>query len=300
MRGCGSTARKKISTAIYAWRHSHALACGRAAAPSSHALHMHCVSILLLLMHCTHLRQLPLLDDRLRGFMARRDRRGQRDPRMHRLEHRYVLCPCECPGGRRKVHGGAQEHAAGRGAHPNPYATRAPIAHPPRSQAGVLLLISGIIQSIMSMTVLGFMIALLNAVNESSYCKDRYLSCTSSSDGTVCADWYGEDALCVRGSVGDDDYSCTTKSAHDVCKSAHGGAKDAVSVPLRVSIPQPLCYRCTIYAPAPHVQPLLLPLTHPHPPQGFIVIVFGITIVFLLIAGVPTYSHAYIQCALSC
>merc|ERR1712166_828332 len=114
--------------------------------------------------------------------------------------------------------------------------------------AGVLLLIAGTLQAIMSVTVLGFMIALLNAVNESSYCKDRYLSCTSSSDGTVCADWYGEDALCVRGSVGDDDYSCTTKSAHDVCKSAHGGAKDAVS--------------------------------------GFIVIVFGITIVFLLIAGI--------------
>jgi len=158
----------------------------------------------------------------------------------------------------------------------------------------VLLLIAGTLQAIMSVTVLGFMIALLNAVNESSYCKDRYLSCTSSSDGTVCADWYGEDALCTRDectrdcSNSQNQYttSCTTKSAHDLCKSVHGGAKDVVSVPLRVFIPQPLCYRCTIYAPAPHVQPLLLPLTHPHPPQGFIVIVFGITIVFLLIAGI--------------
>ena len=131
MRGCGSTARKKISTAIYAWRHSHTLACGRAAAPSSHALHMHSVCMFLLLMHCTHLRQLPLLDDRLRGFMARRDRRGLRDPRMHRLEHRYVLRPGECPGGRRKVHGGAQEHAAGRSAHPpQPVHRRAPSPHP--------------------------------------------------------------------------------------------------------------------------------------------------------------------------
>jgi len=122
--------------------------------------------------------------------------------------------------------------------------------------AGVLLLISGIIQSIMSMTVLGFMIALLNAVNESSYCKDRYVPCTSSSDGTVCADWYGEDALCTRDECTRDcsnsqnqyNTSCTTKSAHDLCKSVHGGAKDVVS--------------------------------------GFIVIVFGITIVFLLIAGI--------------
>lgn len=130
--------------------------------------------------------------------------------------------------------------------------------------AAVLLLIAGIIQLIMSVTVLGFMIAILNEVNESSYCKDRYVDCTQDSDGTVCADsWYGDDAMCMKNCVGDDycyqtagTTSCTTKQSYESCKSVHGVGKDVVS--------------------------------------GFIVVVFGITIAFLLIAGIlNTIGGAY-------
>ena len=111
--GDGCTTKKKHGG-------SRAPACGHAAAPSSHAMHMHCVCVLLLLMHCTHLRQLHLLADRLRCFLAGRDWRGLRDPRMHRLEHPYVLRPGDYPGGRWEVLGGAQEHAARRDTHPQP------------------------------------------------------------------------------------------------------------------------------------------------------------------------------------
>lgn len=74
----------------------------------------------------------------------------------------------------------------------------------------MLLLIAGIIQVIMAVVVLVSMIALLNQVNESSYCKDRYVSCTEDTDGNVCADsWYGDD-LCYKNCVGDD--YCSTYS----------------------------------------------------------------------------------------
>ena len=73
----------------------------------------------------------------------------------------------------------------------------------------------------------------------------------------------------------------------------------------RVSLPQPLCYRCTIYAPAPHAHNLCVPSTtrarplttttaahshpppHPHPPQGIIIAIGGIAAAFLFIAGAP-------------
>jgi hypothetical protein len=121
--------------------------------------------------------------------------------------------------------------------------------------AGVLLLIAGIIQAIMSVTCLGLMIALLNEVNESSFCKDRYVSCTSDSDGNVCADSLADD-LCYRNCVGDDhcadwqtkgSTTCSYDQALTMCNNAHGGAKTVVS--------------------------------------GIIVVVYGITIAFLLIAG---------------
>jgi len=122
--------------------------------------------------------------------------------------------------------------------------------------AGALLLTAGIIQAIMSVTCLGLMIALLNEVNEDSYCKDHYVSCTSSSDGFDCTSGYYKDSLCARDCVGDeycpdgktkDSTSCAQQSTLDFCNSVHGGAKTAVS--------------------------------------GMIVVFFGITIAFLLIAG---------------
>eukprot|EP00320_Phaeocystis_rex_P006970 CAMPEP_0119064048 /NCGR_PEP_ID=MMETSP1178-20130426/7238_1 /TAXON_ID=33656 /ORGANISM="unid sp, Strain CCMP2000" /LENGTH=246 /DNA_ID=CAMNT_0007045455 /DNA_START=73 /DNA_END=810 /DNA_ORIENTATION=+ len=136
--------------------------------------------------------------------------------------------------------------------------------------AAVLLLIGGIIQLIMSIVVLVLMIALLNEVNEKSYCDDHFVDCTTDSDGTNCADWYGADAKCSKNEncvgTNDDDYyndcsfdgttSCTSNSVYEFCVSIHGGAKDVVS--------------------------------------GIIVVVFGITIAFLLVAGIlNTIGGAY-------
>ena len=45
---------------------------------------------------------------------------------------------------------------------------------PPPPQAAVLLLIGGIIQLIVSVTVLGIMIALLNQMNKRPYCRNGY------------------------------------------------------------------------------------------------------------------------------
>ena len=65
----------------------------------------------------------------------------------------------------------------------------------------MLLLIAGIIQLIMSVTVLGFMIALLNAVNESDYCNDHYFDCVTGSDGNKCADSVWGDEKCENNQV---------------------------------------------------------------------------------------------------
>jgi hypothetical protein len=98
--------------------------------------------------------------------------------------------------------------------------------------------------------------------------------------------------------------SCTDKSSKELCESVHKGGQDVASVALRVSLPQPLCYRRTIYAPAPHVHPLRAflpppprthtrPLTDPYPPQGIIVFFFGIAAAFLAIGGAYSYLHSY-------
>ena len=113
---------------------SRAPACGHAAAPSSHAMRMRCVCALVLIMHCAHLWQLHLLHDRLRCWLGGSDWRSLRDPRMHRLEHPYVLRAKDSPGGSRKVRRGAQEHAAGRGAQPHPVrcaSRKKPVPSPP-------------------------------------------------------------------------------------------------------------------------------------------------------------------------
>jgi hypothetical protein len=102
--------------------------------------------------------------------------------------------------------------------------------------AGVLLLIAGIIQVIMAVVVLVSMIALLNEVNESSYCKDRYVSCTADTDGNVCADSWSGDDLCFKNCVGDDycyspkdTTSCSDKSSKELCESVHKGGQDVAS-----------------------------------------------------------------------
>ena len=69
----------------------------------------------------TPVRQLHLLDRRLLCWFGGSDWRGLRDPRMHRLEHPFVLRAKDSPGGWRwqKVLTGAQEHAADRDAQPH-------------------------------------------------------------------------------------------------------------------------------------------------------------------------------------
>ena len=59
----------------------------------------------------------------------------------------------------------------------------------------------------------------------------------------------------------DNTNSCTTKQSYESCKSDHGVGKDVVSVPPRVSLSQPLCYRRTLY---PH-RPFPCPLPPPSP-----------------------------------
>jgi hypothetical protein len=121
--------------------------------------------------------------------------------------------------------------------------------------AGVLLLIAGIIQAIMSVTVLGLMIALLNEVSK-GWCDDYFKKCDTDDSGISCSDKSGvalasrdtsSDSVCFNGYDASADYSCGTKVDWDSCETIHGGAKAAVT--------------------------------------GIIVVVFGITIAFLLIAG---------------
>jgi len=120
--------------------------------------------------------------------------------------------------------------------------------------AGVLLLIAGIIQAIMSVTCLGLMIALLNEVSK-GWCDDYFKKCDTDDSGISCSDKSGVDSLydttsdsvCFNGYDTSADYSCAKQEDWDNCETIHGGAKAAVT--------------------------------------GVIVVVFGITIAFLLIAG---------------
>ena len=52
--------------------------------------------------------------------------------------------------------------------------------------AGVMLLIAGILQLIMTVVVVVFMIMVLTEVNEDSYCDKRYVSCDTDSNGCSC------------------------------------------------------------------------------------------------------------------
>jgi len=108
--------------------------------------------------------------------------------------------------------------------------------------AMVMLLIAGIVQIICGFAVIAWMVAALNETNKSSYCDDRYVECTTDSDGTVCAgsdSWYGADAMCHKECYDNaalcdhghtkDDTHCTYRSSYELCKTVHGGAKDVVS-----------------------------------------------------------------------
>ena len=54
--------------------------------------------------------------------------------------------------------------------------------------AGVMLLIAGILQLIMTVVVIVFMIMVLTEVNDDGYCADRYKSCNADSNGCSCTD----------------------------------------------------------------------------------------------------------------
>jgi hypothetical protein len=123
--------------------------------------------------------------------------------------------------------------------------------------AGALLLIAGIIQTIMSVAVLGLMVALINEVHK-GWCDDYYKKCDTDDSGKSCSDKSGangwgydttSDSVCQRYSPdSSSDYTCSAQANWDNCESLHGGAKDAVT--------------------------------------GIIVVIFGISIAFLLIAGI--------------
>ena len=82
--------------------------------------------------------------------------------------------------------------------------------------AGVMLLIAGILQLIMTVVVIVFMIMVLTEVNDDGYCADRYKSCNADSNGCSCTDgtsgWAEDyayycsastDGLCFKHSVDD-------------------------------------------------------------------------------------------------
>jgi uncharacterized membrane protein len=138
--------------------------------------------------------------------------------------------------------------------------------------AGVMLLIAGILQLIMTVVVVVFMIMVLTEVNEDGYCADRYKSCNTDSNGCSCTDgtssWAEDyayycsastDGLCYDNSVdnpSDTSTMCITRDSKNTCEAIHGTAKDVVS--------------------------------------AIVVIFFGLSAAFLLIAGIlNTIGGAY-------
>lgn len=86
----------------------------------------------------------------------------------------------------------------------------------------MLLLIAGIIQAIMSVTCLGLMIALLNEVNESSYYKDKHVSCTSDSDGGAHSNPYPNPSQVSKGWCDDYFKKCDTDDSGISCSDKSG------------------------------------------------------------------------------
>jgi len=108
--------------------------------------------------------------------------------------------------------------------------------------AMVMLLIAGIVQIICGFAVIAWIVAALNETNKSSYCDDRYVECTTDSDGDNCKEYlggfYGTDPLCYKECVGNDycpsgheagHTHCVSRSSFESCKTLHTGVKDAVS-----------------------------------------------------------------------
>jgi len=114
--------------------------------------------------------------------------------------------------------------------------------------AGVLLLISGIIELCCAIGTLILMIVLISAVQESSFCKDRYKSCETDGNGCSCTGGgdsgyvngyycngspHSADGVCYK----EPDYDswqhtniksvCSTQKEKDDCNSTN--VKDAVS-----------------------------------------------------------------------
>jgi len=91
--------------------------------------------------------------------------------------------------------------------------------------AGVLLIIAGVLQLIMGVVVIVQLIVALNVVDDSSYCKDNYSTCTFDDSFQICTDGY-----CFKDP---DDASpsrvCVSESTYDFCKDLHGGVKAAVT-----------------------------------------------------------------------
>jgi len=137
--------------------------------------------------------------------------------------------------------------------------------------AGVMLLIAGVAQIVMGIVVIAQLIMVLNEVNESSYCKDRYSDCSFDSANTACSNGdgitsycygtcYGTDwdkhGLCYKKEKGDTETFCTGKDEYDNCKGLHDTGKAIVT--------------------------------------GIAVILFGVAAFFLLIAGLlNTIGGAY-------
>jgi len=110
--------------------------------------------------------------------------------------------------------------------------------------ACVMLFIAGIVQVVCGIVVVVWMVAALNETNKNSYCDDRWVDCTTDSDGDTCRNngfygWGDNDNVkcskdCMDGSycgTGESTktYSCDFKSSYEFCQSIHGDVKDAVS-----------------------------------------------------------------------
>jgi len=133
--------------------------------------------------------------------------------------------------------------------HPNPNPNPNPI------QAGVLFLIAGLVQIIACIILLVQLVAAINHADDSSYCDDRYSKCTSARV-EIESIYFDADSLTLPCTDGwcyqdpddlQDTQACSDAGQYDSCKTIHKGGKAVVT--------------------------------------GILVIVFGATAAFLLIAG---------------
>jgi len=121
--------------------------------------------------------------------------------------------------------------------------------------AGVLFLIAGLVQIIACIILLVQLVAAINHADDSSYCDDRYSKCTSARV-EIESIYFDADSLTLPCTDGwcyqdpddlQDTQACSDAGQYDSCKTIHKGGKAVVT--------------------------------------GILVIVFGATAAFLLIAG---------------